>query len=490
MTVRRVGYAKLGRSLQFDLSRGDTAGNAEAIHVLERLATRNPHVEWYVVGKNNGYESWNAPPNVINLWPIGQSKAVWLHGDGLYRCSFCKQPASSPVQWTLDCCDKAREVLNLEDYVKACIMRLDGLVIHVGQHGVVHAPIPTVNETWDGSDRATPYAWARNYGHYLIDGFNRFCCAHENGGRGRVVWLTADPRNFFKARDIMWPTGATNDEPVLSQYAYSRDGKHERYLDPRTPEELGFKAVANRGGQVWKVQHHYQYSGLELAMLPDDWRTWGSRDFDEREPLGVATTAAYLPDRRMRRSAIVQDWVFANFPEAKVYGHWSDKSLTDVTGVVIENELGRFPDLLASWRTTISLPPTGTVGNGMNWCVAKPYQCFAARSVCFFIPPVDAQGWVLPNTRCVDDSRQVASDLWSMRDDWTDDELHLARWLRVTNPGDFARRVEAVSTSRDTWNWITSVQRALLERRWNEHLLEETIERRLGINHESEVTSP
>lgn len=478
----RVGYAKLGRSLQLDLSRGDMAGNAEAVNVLVRLARRNPDVDWYIVGKNNGGGATPYPSNVYNLWPEGVPKAPWLHADGLYRCSFCKTAVATPTQWALDCCDRAREVVSIEDFVKAQMMRLDALVMHVGQHGVVHAPIPTATTRWQDQDLATPYAWARNYGYYLIDGFNLFCNAHD-GGKGRVAWLAADPRNFFKARDIAWPTGATADEPVLAQYAYSRDGKHERFGDTRTPHELGFKAEPIVNGEKWKVLHHYRHSGLDMAMLPDDWRTWGATDFDDRVPVAVATTASYLPDRRMRRSALVQDWVFDNFPDARVYGKWSDKSLADVTPpstVIVNNPLD-FPQLLASSRTTISLPPTGTVNNGMYWAVAKPWQCFAANTACFFIPPVDAQGWVVPNVVQWEGTKRVADGLWSVRDDWTDDELNLARWLRCTTPADYAARVRAVCESRDTYAWIARTQRSLLERRWNEQLLENLIEQRIGI---------
>jgi hypothetical protein len=473
-----VGYAKLGRSLQLDLSKGDMAGNAEATNVLVRLARRNPSVTWYLVGKNNGVG--DLPDNIINLWPPNVSKAPWLHGEQLYRCGFCKTPASSAVAWRLDCCDRARECLNLEDYVKAVMMRLDALVMHVGQHGVVHAPIPTVNKKWDEGDFATPYAWARNYGHYLIEGFNKFCDAQPNGGKGKVVWLCADPRNFFKARDIKWPTGATNDEPVLAQYEYSRDAKHERYLDLRSPAELGFKGEQLRDGQVWKVMHHYVHSGLEMAMLPEDWDTWGAKSWHERDEVGVATTAAYIPDRRMRRSAMIEDWVFSQFPDAHVFGKWNEKSLADVTGKVVENNPLDFPDLLGSYRTTIALPPTGTIANGMRWCTAKPYQVFAARSVCFMLPPTDAQGWIIPNTEQVDGSKQVEPGLWSMRDDWTQDELHLARWLRVRNAEDYGKRARAAQDEA-TWNWLVDTQRNLLERRWNEHRLETMIEERIGL---------
>lgn len=477
---KAVGYAKLGRSLQLDLSKGDMAGNAEATNVLVRLARRNPDVTWYIVGKNNGTTA--LPENIVNIWPSNVSKAPWLHGELLYRCGFCKTPATSATAWTLDCCERARDIMNLEDWVKAFMMRLDALVMHVGQHGVVHAPIPTVKTKWDENDFATPYAWARNYGHYLIDGFNRFCDARD-GGKGKVVWLCADPRNFFKARDIKWPTGATEDEPVLAQYEYSRDGKHERYLDPRSPAELGFKAEQQRDGQVWKVMHHYVHSGLEMAMLPDNWDTWGRPSFEERYSVGVATTAAYIPDRRMRRSAMIQDWVLSQFPQASIWGKWNEKSLADLDEpdrVKVNSPLD-FSDLLANYRTTVALPPTGTIANGMRWCTAKPYQVFAARSVCFFLPPTDAQGWIIPNIERVDGSKQVEPGLWSMRDDWTQDELHLARWLRVRNPDDYGKRARAASEDKATWEWLVGVQRKLLERRWNEHRLETMIEERIGL---------
>lgn len=476
----KIGYAKLGRSISLDLSSGDMAGNAEAYNVLMRLAARHSEHEFYIIGKNNGKGTDRLPRNVINLWdvPDGISRSPWVHSNGKYRCAFCKTEVGVS-QWALDCCDRARECEAVEEYIKVMTLRMDALIMHVGQHGILHAPIPPAPNKWSEGIFATPYAWARNYGHYLIDAVNRWCDVRD-GGKGKLVWLDPDPRNFMKARDIKWPTGTTEEEPILSQYEFVRDAKHERYLDMRTPQELGFKAELLVDGEVWKVDHHYRYSGLELAILPDDWATWGSRPFADRDPVAVATTAPFLPDVRVRRSVYVQRWIFDNWPDAKVYGKWSDKSLADVTGTVIENNPLQFPDLLGSSRVTVSLPPSGTL-SGLNWVVAKPYQCYAANTACFFIPPVDSQGWVLPNTRQVDGSHRVADDLWSVRDDWTPDELQLARWMRVDTPEQLKKRADAINADATTWWWVVGTQRALLQRRWDEKLLETLIEQRLGL---------
>lgn len=77
---------------------------------------------------------------------------------------------------------------------------------------------------------------------------------------------------------------------------------------------------------------------------------------------------------------------------------------------------------------------------------------------------------------------QVADDLWSIRDDWTSDDLNLARWLRVATPDEFVVRAKTASEDEGTWTWLVGAQRTLLQRRWDERRVENEIERRLGLH--------
>lgn len=479
----RVAYGKLGRVILFDQSRWKMAGEAEAVNVLYRLARRNPGVEWHVAGKSSGVPD-RRYENIITYWSEDTPKSAWgvIKGGGGHQCNYCHTPASMTT-YRLECCDRSRDAVKHEEYLAGQMAQMDATLIHLGQHGTSHNFIPKVGKSWDDADprdRVRPYVWAFNYGGYLTRAVNAFADAHDGGTR-RTVWLCADPRNYMNARDIKWPAGLEHNEPVLAQYTCQLNGVHERWQDERTPAELGW--LASQDGGLWRVRHYYRQSGLDMMMLPDDWEQWPTREFSVRDPVGVVSTAAYLPRREFRRSAMIADWVLSSFPSAPVYGKWDDRSRADVPADarVIANAPQDFPALLSSMLSTVVLPPTPAGANGVKWCTAKPWQAFAAETVAFMIPPVDAQGWVIPALEPGDGTREIAPGLHSVRDDWESDDLHLARWLRVTDPEDFRAKATAISRDRATYLWLARAQRALLRRRWDLHEIESTIEKRLGI---------
>lgn len=470
----KVGYAKFGRSIQFDPAKYGPQGDPEAPQLLRRLARRNPDHEFVVIGKNSGWDKAEMPPNVTNLWVPEVPKALWWSQGDVWGCGLCKTPNDGRE---FDCCDRARWAWAYERWVVDRIAELDGVVLHVGQHGTSSIPITPTAQPWSRGVLTKPYVESRNYGGYLVEGVNRLCDQHD--GRVPIVWICVDPRNYLKARDIKWPTG-TDD--ILAQFAYERPGKHERFLDPRRPRELGVTGVKTaRDGELWVATHRYRHGGTELMIIPDDWETWGAKGFHDRQPVGIASTSAYVPQPERRRSWQIQRWVVDQFPDAEVFGRWDAKSLQDVTIEVKRNKVEEFPDILGSWRVTLSLPPTTRHIGGDRWSVAKPYQAFAARTVCFLMEPGDAPGWVLPSRLREPGARQVADGLWSVRDGWTDEELHLARWLRVGTPEEFAKRARAVVDDESTWTWLVDAQRRLLKRHWDLAYLERTIEWRLGL---------
>lgn len=446
----RIGYAKLGRSIAFDEGKYGFQGDAEAPNLLYRLAARNPDVEWVIVGRNDKRAEFPYP-NITNPWSTRKT------GMGV----------------------------GFADKLAICMGALDGLIIQVGQHGTSHTAIPQSTSTWaqfyeDPENHATtPQDWAFTYAGFLIKGINTLC--DRTDGRAPVVYLVSDPRNYIFARDIKWPTGL---DDILAQYQYTREQRHERFRDPRSPEALGVQHVTkvDRDGEVWVVRHTHRYADLELMILPDDWRTWGSRTFDERQDIGVASTSfnAFAPggSNGPRRSELIRDFVLSYKPDAEIFGKWDEVSLKDVgKGQVIVNDPTEFPDLLQRWRTTVALPALGT-----SWTVAKPYQCWAANTVCFMVGRVDDQGWTLPSRREVPGNYQIGNTgLYSVRDNWTTDDLVLAQWLRVESPDELHSRVKTVNADFNTWAWLTTAQRTLLARRWDAHYLESEIERKLKI---------
>jgi hypothetical protein len=441
----RIGYAKLGRSLKFNKSTFGFQGDSEAPQFLERLAKRNPQHEFLIIGKNDGDAS-SMPPNVTNPW-LGA---------------------------------KGNEAAEVEQHVITMTATLDGFVMQVGQHGTSHSPITHSDTPWADTDAGkkeltAPLQSSRNYGDSIIKGINALGDATD--GKAPMVWIVTDPRNFIKARDIKWPTGC---DDILAQYAYIRTAKHERFRDPRLPSELGFGDWCEpiRGGEIWQAQHTYRYGGLELMILPDDWETWGQASFSERLPIGIASTSfSKGVGTEKRRSEVIRDMILSAYSDAEVFGKMDDVSLADLPeGKVIKNRPEEFPNLLSRWRATLSMPALNS-----SWTVAKPFQCWAANVVTFLHGRLDDHGWILPTKNRVKGVPQVADGLYSIRNDWSEDELTLAQWVRVSKAEDFQKRVEAVTSSEQLWLQLVQVQRALLMKRWNERMIETKTERILGL---------
>lgn len=471
--MRRIGYCKLGRSLSLNPDKYGFQGDAEAPQLLERLARRNPDVQWVILGRTT--DGAIDLPNVVNTWAT--LRDPW-------------REATTGFHSPMTLREKLAVGRFISDQTLDLWRGLDGVVVHAGQHGTSNFPIPPSNSTWaqfanDPRHVTNPQDWSVSYGGLITKGLNALGDATD--GRAPVVWVVTDPRNYIKARDVKWPTGC---EDVLCQYEWTREQRHERFLDPRSPKELGFGLEAKplRNGELWLAEHRYRHCDLELMILPDDWNTWGLADFDERLPAGIASTS--FNDGRAgkdpRRSELIRDVLLRVFPDAEVWGKWDKVSLTDVPeGTVQLNKPHEFPQLLNSWRVTLSLPAIGS-----SWTAAKPYQCFAGRVACFMYGRLDDQGWVLPTRRPaptvtgrqrVGKTYQVADGLYSVRDDWTESDLRLARWLRVETQDEFAQRARTVANSRDAWNALVYAQRELLMRRRSEHLLERTIEEKMNL---------
>lgn len=471
--------------MKFDYGRHGFQGDAEKPNLLTRLARRNPDVEWVLVGHNDADEHPLGLANVTNPWFGARQLAASTppRPDGYYRTPFAPYWTGSPAWW-------CSEVTGFEDDLVELISGLDGLVLHVGQHAPTQLRIPQATNTWHETftnpdlDGNKVYDSMQSYCRYLVRGLNAL--GDRTLGKAPVVWLVPDPRNYLKARDVKWPMG-TDD--MLAQATFKRVQRHERYQDYRAPEALGFRGIKlerpNEVGEheLWSAQHRYRHADLELMILPDDWETLGTPSFADRRPAGVATTstkASVLGEGR-RRSQLVAEYLLRKFPDAEVYGKWDASSLEDVPPDTLRSTTpDEFFSLLESFRVTVSLP---IVESG--WSVAKAYQCWAANSVCFYLEQVDEQGWTLPSRRPAPGTKLIGSHddvkLYSVRDDWTEDDLVLASWLRIEKPGEFAVRAHAAATNESVWRWLVDAQRDLLYRRWNAKLLERTIEERLSI---------
>jgi hypothetical protein len=473
----RIGYLKFGRSIPFDPASWGPQGDAEAVNLLQRLAARNPDHTWVIVGKNDRYME-GMPQNVENVFTeiphalttynqCANAEAAPAGAD------FHKFQGSAGGFWVRP------EGAARDAAASAKIAEVDAVIVHIGQHGCSSIPIPQVASTWEQAladpvhHITHPQVMARNYQEYASRGLNAL--GDRTNGQAPVIWICVDPRNYVKSRELKWPTGG---DMILAQHQFTRKSRHERYGDPRTPEELGFGDwnVPTRAGELWESTHTYKHAGTELMILPDLWETWGRSRWADRKDIGVASTSFWVGKNRDRRSWLIQRLILDTWPNADVYGKWDKKSLADVQIEPTSNTVAEFQWLLNSWKVTVSLPAVGS-----DWCVAKPYQCFAANVACFIYGRADTQGWILPSRRQTPEATEVADGLWSVRTDWTENDIHLARWLRIEHEDEFVPRAKQLIADAETWGWVVGAQRELLARRWDEKLLERTIESRLGL---------
>lgn len=468
--------------MKFDFTRHGFQGDQEKPNLLFRLAERNPDVDWIVVGHND--IPWSRQENIYNAWHGSRSlAAVMPPYQGYYRTPFEPYWTGKPSYW-------CSEVSGFEDWLVEKISQLDGIVIHVGQHAPTQIRIPQATKTWHQTftdpnlDGNKVYDSMQSYCRYLVRGLNAL--GDVSVGQAPVVWLVPDPRNFLKARDVKWPLG-TND--MLAQHQFTRSQRHERFGDYRSPEAIGFRGIklerSNEVGEyeLWSAHHRYRHCDLELMILSNDWDTLNRASFEFRVPVGIATTStkASVLGEGKRRSQFVREYLLDAFPDAEVYGKWDAASLADVPDETVrETSPDRFYDVLNRFRVTLSLPIVDS-----DWSVAKPYQCWAAGSVCFYAEHVDAQGWTLPSRRQAPGTKKVntiqGTDFYSVRDDWTHDDYVLANWLRVETPVEFQQRATFVASDAAVWTWLVRAQLNLLKRRWDAKLLEKTIEGKLGI---------
>lgn len=440
-----IGYSKIGRSLSMDPNKYGYQGDAEAPNLLRRLALRNPQQTFAVIGKHTKKPDVASFPSNI-LWP-------WL-------------------------------TMNEEEIVAWGIANLDGNIVHLGQHGTSHQRIPMVSDTWamaesGEKEMTTPLQSLQTYGAYMTRILNGV--GDKTDGKAPVSYIVTDPRNYLKARDIKWPTGMNR---ILGQHAFTRLQSHDRFKDTRNDLSFGFDTIEGfaRDKEIWIVRHTYRHGGLELMILDDSWESWGSNSYEQRSSVGVASTSAYDEKPARRRSALIRKFIWEVRPEAEVFGKWDLKCMPDADGYeLLSNPVADFPDILQRWRVTMAMPAITRSIEGQGWTTAKPYQAFAARTVCLFAPDLDQQGWIIPSRTPTPGSTTVADGLYSVRSDWTQDELSLARWLRVTTPEDVSKVVTALDASPEAWLWIVETQRSLLKRRWDEHFTERVIEYQMGI---------
>ena len=414
----KIAYAKLGRSVLLDPEKwGAVGGDNEPVALLRTLAERNPDVEWVIAGRHSGPTAKDGKP--IDLPPNVTVPELPPEGDRF-------------------------------EFIRNLYADVDGAVIWLGQHGTSNNPIP---KDKNPAETTSPQEMFRNYSGAIIRGLN------DQDRRFEPTWLCADPRNYLKARDLKWyPT-----LPVLGQFDWHRIQRHYRWEDPRPPHNWELEGYSEQDGNSWKTKHFYRYSGLELTGVPTWEASLETPPWSERSHFGVIMNEArdYVSPAKAR-APIARAWVNPLDP-AFFHGKWTEKGQGIIQRTDVEPiHYTEFPEVMASARTTLTTPSSGS-----GWATAKPWECFALGTICFFHPHYDTQGHIIPT---IEQAQDLPND---------DPRRNLAAWLRPREASEFHARVQKINDDPAIYEWLRELQLWLLRTaRWeNKCVLE--IESRL-----------
>jgi hypothetical protein len=418
---RMIGYAKLGRSMELDLTKCTSlGGDNEMVPTIKLLANRHPSILWVLVGRNSGEDpsAVGLPRNVLNPWTHWAPelrRRLNYHGLNYANLS-------------IDDHLKLRDLM--QGIVGDTMRDLSGLVMWIGQHGTSNSPLPSIKNR---NQLTKPYDWANLYAGYLLQGLNSW--RDQDPGHLEPVLLNADARNYPKYRDSKHPL----DHPVLGQYNQVNLMKHET------------------GSDVISSPTRTIYSRLEISSLVPgapfgDTITFNDR-WHGRNDFGVVLneTRRDVALHRSRRRALA-DWILPLQP-AFIHGVWSEKTMNELEVFPKPIPLLEYIPKLQSVHSTFTTPASGS-----GWATAKPWEAFAAGTVCFFHPLYDDQDNILadaPNT---------------LRD-----------FLRVKTLAELARRVRMVHEDQATWRWTVELQRHHFEKACSELTYLKLIEARLHL---------
>lgn len=452
------GYGKIGRTLDLDPKKwGVTGGDAEGPRLLDTLARRHPDDTWVIISQcSDNPQACGYSDNVVNTWT--PERRAWF------------REAAKPYQLRIkeagenySAIDDIRGVTECMDILLLPYAQVfDGMVLWAGQHGTSNTVLPAVTNNTGAEGWTRPYDTFINY----VGGILRLTNEWRNPDplAREEIWLIADARNYLKARDIKWPSR----EEVLGQFNFHRVGHHERYGETRTPKECGFidpkYPIEWKTDHTWKSVYHYTYSGLEVcSLLPqhidpeynDEWEGRGHFGLFINEAGGHSGKGAEQTAKgKFLRKDITRDWVLPIQP-AFIHGKWTKPSQRELDIEVAPASFADFYPLLRSVRTTFTTPSSGS-----GWATTKPWEAFAAGTVCFRHPEYDTQNHIYGQFS--DDVRE---------------------WLSPKTPNDLYARVQLLNTEqgRATWLFIQHAQRQLFLDMVHDMPWVKMIEKRLGV---------
>lgn len=436
-----IGYAKLGRSMPLTLEKcGNLGGDVEMVAVVKELALRHPDDTFVLIGRNTGEmpQSVGLPPNVVNPWADGASTRLraMINARGLNKPGLTSE-------------DQFKIGDIYDELVGDWFDRFDGIVMWVGQHGTSNYPIPMVDDPTKLTKPQDAFAY---YASYLLRGINRWRDADP--WNREEVNLNADARNRHKMRDLKWPLR----HPVLAQFNSQKTIKHHRWDEETTRGhmECWGPYATDIGNGTWRSTVYDVYSRLEvnglrpgtpfgdLVSFNDDWSRPGhfGMFINEARAIGIRPG--------LKRVNILNDWVISLDPYF-LHGTWSkDSGYADIIKPAPWNEY--YPKL-HSVRCTLTTPSSGS-----GWATAKPWEAFAAGTVCFFHPEYDTQDNIL-----------------------SDAPKGLYDWLRVLTKEELWIRVKYLNSpeGRADWLWLIDQQKRHFDNALSELRYMKMIEERI-----------
>jgi hypothetical protein len=453
--VGTYAYGKIGRSISLTSDGwGFVGGDSEPPRLLRSLAVRNPQDTFVIVStcRDNPQEC-GFPPNVINAWTPERLK--W-YSDAVKPFQQMMKTVTKEDPAMLDA------IRSIEGVIDALLLplseKIDGTVLWAGQHGTANSVLPAVTQRSGIPGFTRPYDSFVFYGGGIFRLINAW--RDLDPVRNEETWLIADARNYLKARDIKWPPL----RPVLGQFNFRRDLHHERFGDTTQPDNNEWFLSKWKTDHTWLSAVDYVYSNLEVCSLngielPPSPTSILFPTHGERKSFGLFINEAgshvgqgkeQVSAGRLQRAPIVRDWVLPLDPSF-IHGKWTKASQDELGITVTPAPWDQYFPILASVRCTFTTPSSGS-----GWATTKPWEAFAAGTVCFRHPEYDTQ-----------------NHIYGRLSEWA------REWLSPSTKEDLWARVEHLSKDPVTWNKLVEEQYALLDETMRQKRWLTTIEERM-----------
>lgn len=392
----KIGYAKLGRSFPVRYFKSSSLGGDQAvIRLLDYL--RKDH-EVHLVGPNQGPTDKQVygyvPENTVNHWFPGEA-----FGDVATVPNDARDPRSP---------EYVRFNQTLDEGIKR-LPKLDAWVIWLGQHSAVSSFLPPERDK--EKEYVTPLISQLNYVYPTLKMLNEL--------QVKPIWLHPDARCILRSRDL-WHV---NQRTILSQY--DRTHVIKSWHPKHGTRESHLK---------------YKYAGLELLVMPEE----GYRDADLLRILqnpgsvefGILTNEGQ--DKKYNsRAGNVANWCtpLNEVTGWELVGHFCTESQLKLNRKVEPVPNTQVRQTLRRWKMTITFPPTAD-SHSTKWVSAKPWECFAAGTLCFKHPQYDTQGHIY--------GPEMPEDLRA--------------FLCVKSPSELVERVRAVQANLELWPQLVAQQ--------------------------------